>query len=195
MGIHSSIYDEQDWFKYDDELYDKYLDVLMSDLSILKIWISLFGEDATIKTRSNNTFYSDCFMHRAHDIPVCIKEQEKRFFCYGCGRGGTIITLVSEYFNIWHECALNILYSYINDDLDSLNKEQLEIVKTIFKNYNSPLADKYFEESKKKENLLNSRIDNYIEYYGTSSDTIKKMTKRLCCSRKYIENRGVNLKK
>lgn len=25
MGIHSSIYDEQDWFKYDDELYDKYL--------------------------------------------------------------------------------------------------------------------------------------------------------------------------
>lgn len=37
MGIHSSIYDEQDWFKYDDELYDKYLDVLMSDLSILKI--------------------------------------------------------------------------------------------------------------------------------------------------------------
>lgn len=87
------------------------------------------------------------------------------------------------------------LYLYINDDLDSLNKEQLEIVKTIFKNYNSPLVDKYFEESKKKSELLNSRIDNYIENYGTSSDIVKKMTKRLCCSRKYIENRITNRNK
>lgn len=195
MGFRSNIYDEHDWFKYVDELYDKYLDVLMSDLSILKIWISLLGEDTIIKTRPNNTFYCGCFMHRADDIPVCVKEREKGFFCYGCGSGGTIVTLVSEYFNIELESALNILYSYLNNDLYSLSKEQLEITKTIFKNYNSPLADKYFEESKKKENLLNSRIDNYIENYGTSSDTIKKMTKRLCCSRKYAENRITNQNK
>lgn len=150
MGLHLSVIDERDYFDY-DEVYNKYIDTLMSDLSILKIWISLLGEDTTIKTRPNNTFYCDCFIHHAHDIPVCIKEQEKGFFCYGCGRGGTIITFVSEYFNIGIENALNILYSYINDDLDSLNKEQLEIVKNIFKNYNSPLADKYFEESKKRQ--------------------------------------------
>lgn len=194
-GNYFETLDERVLVDYDDELYDKYLNILMSDLSILKIWISLLGENTIIKTRSNNTFYSDCFMHRASDIPVCIKEQEKSFFCYGCGWGGTIVTLVSKYFNIEIENTVNILYSYINNDLDSLDKEQLEIVKTIFKNYDSPFADKYFNYSKKKSIILNSRIDNYIENYGYSADIVKKMTKRLCCSRKYIENRISELSK
>jgi hypothetical protein len=43
MGLHSNIYDEQDWFKYNDKLYDKYLDVLMSDLSILNMDKFIWG--------------------------------------------------------------------------------------------------------------------------------------------------------
>lgn len=138
--------------------------------------------------RKLNIFYGDCCFHYAKDIPVCINDNNKGFFCYGCGRGGTIITLIEDYFNIGMEHTVNILYAYINNDLKSLHKDELEVIKKIFKNYDSILVDKYLEESKKKTNYLNDRIYRYIERFGDSPDIVKKMTKRLYCSRNYVMN-------
>lgn len=186
MGVHESILDERDYIWDYDDFYK--LDcILNSDLSILRIWISLRGEDTIIKTRPDKIFYSDCCFHKAQDIPVCINENKKAFFCYGCGRGGTIVTLVTNYFRIGNiSKAINILYAYVNNELSSLDKNELEILKKIFKNYNSPIVEKYLEESKEKTILLNDRINRYIENFGDSPDTIKKMTRRLCCSKNYI---------
>lgn len=192
MGIREVIYDERDWF-YDDMNLEKYYQVLDSDLSILKIWISLFdNNDLLIHPRAGNVFYCDCPFHKAEDLPVCIKEELKAFFCYGCGRGGTIVTLIAEHFNIHLEDALKILYSYITNDIDSLDKDELEVLQKIFNNYNSEKADIYFEQSKRKTDYLNERIDRYIEQNGYSNESVKRITKRLCCSKHYVMDRKNN---
>lgn len=190
MGLEYTVINEMNYFEFftDLETNTKYYKILESDLSILGIWISLFGKDIMIKTRSNNIFYSDCPMHNAEDIPVCINENKKAFFCYGCGKGGTLVALISIFFKITREDAVNILYAYINDDLELLNKQQLDIIKKIFKNYTSSALNKYFEESKLKSALLNTRIKNYIQKYGDSNETRNKMVKRLCCSKIYISS-------
>lgn len=188
MGVFDGIYDERDWF-YDDQDLEKYYQVLDSDLSILKVWKSLFDK-SIIHPRAGNIFYCDCPFHRATDLPVCINEELKAFFCYGCGTGGTIITLIAEYLKIDIEDALKILYSYIINDIDSLNKKELEILQKIFNNYNSEKVDIYFEQSKQKTDHLNSRIDKYIEQNGYSNEIVKKITKRLCCSKRYVMDRN-----
>lgn len=36
--------------------------------------------------------------------------------------------------------------------------------------------------------FLNNRISAYIQANGDSSETIKKMCKRLCCAKKHVQN-------
>lgn len=185
MGVQYSIWDELDYF-YEKEYIEKQDCIMVSDLSILRIWLSLLGEDIIVKPRANNIFYSECCFHNTDDIPVCIDDNKKGFYCYGCGSGGTIITLIANYFNIEREDVVNILYAYINNNLNSLDKDGLEIIKKIFENYDSVLVDKYLEESRQKTSCLNDRISRYIDKFGDSQEIINKMTKRLCCSRDYI---------
>ncbi|MDD3453175.1 MAG: CHC2 zinc finger domain-containing protein [Bacilli bacterium] len=169
--------------KQSEEKYDR---IMNSNISILKIWISLFGEDIIIKPRANNIFYSKCQFHNNNDISVCIDENKKAFFCYGCNYGGTIVKLIGCVYSIYNDDVVDILYAYINDDINTLTKKQLEITKEIFKNYNSSLSDKYFEQSREKTKILNETIQNYLEIYGDSNDTRKKLVKRLCCHRKHL---------
>lgn len=190
MNVKESLYDEQDWF-YDDEDLEKREEVINSDLSILRIWVSLFENNGlVIKPRADNIFYSNkCPYHKASDYPVCIDEKLNGYFCYGCGRGGSILTLISEYFKISIEDALKILFAYINNDIKSLDEEELQVLERIFNNYNSAKTEEYLSISSEKTKYLNQRIDRYIECNGYSQDNVKKMKKRLCCTPSYIRKR------
>lgn len=188
MGVYYSRFDERDYLCVEDEKYDKYDKIIDSNLSLLRIWISLLDNDNfTMKIRSNNIFYCDCPFHKAEDLPICINEKLKAFFCYGCGKGGTIVTLISEYFNIQQEAVINILYAYINNNINSLEKSEITILNEIFSNYNSKKVDRYIAESESKTIYLNNRIDRYIGQNGFTDGSIKKMSKRLCCSENYIK--------
>lgn len=190
MDVMTSVRDEQYWFCY-DETEEKYEKIINSDLSILRMWVSLIDNDnLVIKPRAGNIFYSNlCPSHKASDFPVCIDEKLKGFLCYGCGRGGSFITLISEYFNIGIRHTLNILYAYINNEIESLNEEELQILERIFSNYDSDKTEEYFSISSEKTAYLNQRIDRYIEQNGYSPDNVKKMKKRLCCTPSYIRKR------
>ncbi len=180
MGVQYSVWDEKDYL-YDEEIFKKYYNIIYhSDLSILRTWISLFDSfEFMMKVRTGNVFYCDCPFHNAKDLPVCINENSKGFCCYGCGRSGTTITLISEHFHIQMDHTINILYAYIQNDLKILNR--------IFSNYNSKKADMYFSLSTEKTACLNNRINRYITQNGISADNIRKMSKRLCCSKEYIK--------
>lgn len=175
-------------YSMEKEIQERYFKVMDSDLSVLQMYISLYKNN-TIKPRINNIFYCDCPYHNADDLPVRINEDSKICICHGCGTDFSIIKLVKDGLNISYKDALDILYAYSAGDLDILNKKQLEEYKKLFKMYNleenKSLRDKYLNESKEKKEYLENRIKNYIEKHD--SNDIDRISKRLCCHRKYIK--------
>lgn len=198
-GIYESITDERFYIDYlidDEETTKKYYEIQKSNISILRSWISMSKIEtwvsrktdvSTIIPKIGNRFYSKCIFHPAVDLPVCIDENRKSFCCYGCCIGGTVVTLVKSRFNLSMEDAVEIVHAFITNNVDSLSKEKLEILKLAFEHYDSPESDKYIEESKKKTEKFDQRIKKYIEKNNSTLDDVEYISKRLCCSKNYVK--------
>ena len=68
-----------------------------------------------------------------------------------------------------------------------LSKRQLNILKEIIQYYNSPEIEELFEESKRKTDYLNNRIERYINNNNSTIIDAEKISKRLCCSKEYLK--------
>ena len=194
MGLLDAIHDENDdytdYIRYEyDEKRDR---ILRSNISILRIWVSIMlsnNEKLKIKPRANDIYYSNCCFHNATDLPLCIDEKQKAFFCYGCGNGGTIFTLLSKYYyHLDGVSVIRVLDAFVEEDTSKLNQDEKECFNEIFKYYNSDIADYYIEISRQKTTYLENRIYNYLKKYGNTNETKKKLTRKLCCTRKHVEN-------
>ena len=195
---------------YKEDSLSKLEEIMSSDLSILGLWICLAGDNIKIKPRANNIYYSDCVFHNADDLPVLISEKDKVFFCYGCGKGGTILTLAKEYLGLGYETryalqdesdseshyvafsydysdeVVNIFYAFIKNNISFLNEEEKRYYDILFNNYNLDKVNYYKEISRLKTEQMNQRIDNYCNSHAYFDGLEKKMSKRLCYSKKYI---------
>ena len=177
------------------ENYDKYNEyyeeIMNSDLSILRVYNSMYksnyNKKINIKPRANNNFYCDCIFHNAEDLPLRILESKKAFACYACGISGTIVSLLSLYYGITLQEAIKLLHAYICGETEKLSKRELIILKEIIQYYNSPDIDELFEESKRKTEYLNNRIERYINENNSKRSDAEKISKRLCCSKKYVK--------
>jgi len=193
MLICEAIYDDLDWLKYEEnsEQYIEYFYKIMdSDLSILRIYISICESNRinkNIKAKVNNSFYCNCIFHSAEDLPLRIVEDKKAFACYGCDKSGTIVSLISNFYNISMKEAVELLYSYINNVIKVLNKEQLDILKDLLQYYDTPIAEELFEESRRKTEFLNERIKKYISDKNCHHGDEEKIANRLCCAKKYVK--------
>ena len=194
MGIYENytnyIYGLGTYYADIDEIQiNKYKEIMESDFSILRVWVSLFGEDMLIKPRPYNIFYSNCALHYAKDIPVCINENLKCYQCFGCGKGGTIVDLVWEYFqrSIDYGDVIDIIYACIKEETASLSKEYGAVVRRIKRHYYSEVINNYFELSKIKTDALNNRIRNYIAQNGNSEEVRQKLCRRLCCAKSHVK--------
>lgn len=190
--INEAIIEEFDYLDPYEEpkIFDKYEKIINSNLSILKIWISICKSnqlDIKIKSRINNNFYCSCLFHNASDLSLRIVEDKNAYCCYGCGVGGTIVSLISNFYEISPNESVELLYGYISNDLNSFNKEQLDKLTEIFQYYNLPIAEELFEESRRKTELLNERIKRYISYKDCYFDDEEKIANRLCCAKKYVK--------
>lgn len=201
MYILEAEYDDLDdirLFENSDKYYNYFYEIMNSNLSILRMYISICESNQInkkIKARVNNNFYCDCIFHNATDLPLRIAEDLKAYACYGCGCSGTIVTLISKIYNIPKEESIELLHGYINNETNGLNKRQLNILKQIFQYYDSPTVEKLFEESQKKTELLNKRIKKYIKDKDCYLGDEEKIANRLCCSKKYVKKFIPNTKK
>ena len=210
MGL--SYWEETEDINYDvycSEIKERYYKVILSDLSLLQTYISL-GKNNTndsykyndsnclysigsdhFKARMNNIFYSKCLYHNAGDYPVRINEKSKTCTCFGCGKDFSIITLVKDYFLIGYKDALDILYAYLYNDLDVLNKKQLEVYKEFVELYNKDenklLKEKYLEESRQKTENFEIRITRYIDNHINFSNLEERASRRLSCKRERVK--------
>ena len=172
-----------------DKYFKYYHEIMNSNLSILRIYYSICESNnlkKKIKARINNNYYCDCVFHRADDLPLRIVEEKKCWGCYGCGYSGSIITLISKFYDISIEESLELLYSYLTNEIAELNEKQMDILKEMFQYYNSPSIDKLFLESQRKTKLLDERIKRYIKTKNFCLEE-DKIADRLCCSKKYVK--------
>lgn len=188
MGI-ASVY--QEYYRWYDGPSENELDEIMnSDLSITRMWITLYG-NKEIKPISNKKFYDKCIRHSSMDRSVRIVEDKKVFYCYGCGFGGTIVDLVAYALKIETEEAITILYAFLHNDLNSLNENQKEMVNKIINNYNSIDVKKnteiIFEESKIKTDKLISRVNDCAKNYDSPEENIRKIAKRVSCTEELVK--------
>lgn len=193
MYISEAEYDDLDNIRF-IENSDKYVDyfykIMDSNLSILRMYISICESrkiNEKIKARINNNFYCDCLFHRNGDLPFRIAENKKAYACYGCGYSGTIVSFISKVYSISDEESIELLYGYITNEINGLNKNQLDIIKEVFQYYNSPLVEELFKESQRKTKLLEERIKRYIEDKNCYLGDEEKISNRLCCSKKYVK--------
>lgn len=118
--------------------------------------------DIKIKSRINNNFYCKCFFHNNSDFSLRIIEDKKIYCCYGCLEGGSIVSLVSNLYGISMDESIELLYRYISNELDLLNKNQLDILKELFKYYDFFFTEQILEDSQKRTEKLDERIIRYI---------------------------------
>ena len=173
----------------DKDINIKLAEIMNSNISFLRILISILGEDTIVEVRPNKIFYLNCVFHKTEDMPLYIDDNNKVFYCYSCGESGTIISFLYKYYGIYPKEAINILYAYLNDDLSELNIDELNIFRDIFKNYKSKVVTNYLGKSTYKTNYLNNRIDNYLEKYEDKIYDLDKISKRLSCSKQLIKER------
>lgn len=190
MYIYDELCDEKYFVGFEDEkTIDKYEKIMHSDLSLLRTYISICKSnniDIMIKPRVDNNIYCKCIMHCDDNCRLRIVEDIKAFCCYECGQAGTIVTFISKLYGLEMDESIDLLYSYISNDIDMLNKKQLDMLKEIFQYYDLPIAEKALEDSKKKSEELNERIKRYINNNKCDSDSAIKIANRLCCSEKYV---------
>ena len=55
-----------------EEEITKYNAIMNSNISILRLWISIFSRETVIIPRAYNVYYSECGFHSAIGTPVCI---------------------------------------------------------------------------------------------------------------------------
>lgn len=167
---------------------NKFRTIMESDLSILKLIVNTIGEQFPIQVRSNNIFYCHNYWIHNRDYAVRLNENEKTFNNFATGESGTIIRLLAILLHVDIAEALNILYAYVVNEPESLLPElryKYETVCLIFR-HNAAIIYRYLEMSQEKTDLLNQRIDDYVNQYGDSDAIIDRMSRRLCCSKKYI---------
>ena len=100
---------------------------------------------------------------------------------------GTVVSLISNFYDIEPNESVDLLYRYLSNNLNSLGEKQLSILNKIFQYYNSSLAEDLFEESWRKTELLNQIIKSYIENKDCYLGDEEKIANRLCWSKKYVK--------
>ena len=186
-------YEGMEYWDRDREHIKKF-GIINNKISLLKLYLSYLEsnkKEYQVNVRPNQRFYVTCGLHNTQDLSLTISESDKIWVCYGCGCGGSIIDFVMRAYDINIdniEKALNVLMCFCNNTPNELLPEEKKIYDELFIFYNDPDKEKYFLESMKKTEKINTRINNYCNFLEQQNRTIncRQIANRLCCSTGYV---------
>jgi DNA primase len=112
----------------------KYAESTIEDIDE-KVSLLDYAKDIIDLELKGNDYFGICPFHNENTPSFSISPHNNTFFCFGCGRGGSIINFVMLYHNLNFPKAIKHLLEYANIDEKQLKKESetLALFKKMYK--------------------------------------------------------------
>ena len=142
-----------------------FIDRLVSDSDI----VSVLGAYLDLNKKGNN-YVCRCPFHEEKTGSFTVSPQKSIYHCFGCGRGGNVLTFIQEYEGLSFIEAVEKLAEINNVTVPRESKSNSEDYSNIYQ-LNKILADHYLAALKDKKN---KHVVEYLKQRGLSGSTAKK---------------------
>ena len=142
-----------------------FIDRLVSDSDI----VSVLGAYLDLNKKGNN-YVCRCPFHEEKTGSFTVSPQKSIYHCFGCGKGGNVLTFIQEYEGLNFIEAVEKLAEINNVTVPRESKSNSEDYSNIYQ-LNQILADHYLAALKDKNNR---HVVEYLKQRGLSGNTAKK---------------------
>jgi len=147
---------------------EKFISTILQNVNI----VDVVGSYLSLK-RSGSNYKARCPFHEEKTGSFMVSEAKQIYHCFGCGKGGNVITFVRDYEKISYIDAVKKLADRINLQIPDSpqKKEKNSKTELIYKIYS--LANDFFVENLKKHG---SFARKYLTSRDISEETIQKFS-------------------
>lgn len=160
----------------------------MNKIKEVKELVNIIDVANLLDLKLNRAHFCKCPFHTENTASLSISEKKQVWKCFGCGKGGDVISLVSELLNInAYQAAkyindnlgLGLDFKGKNDEIKINRYKQKQIAKQQFKNWENRsfqiLCDSIHKMNFIEQDQELSTIDYYLEafIYGTDEEKIE----------------------
>ena len=142
-----------------------FIDRLVSDSDI----VSVLGAYLDLQKKGNN-YVCRCPFHEEKTGSFTVSPQKSIYHCFGCGKGGNVLTFIQEYEGLNFVEAVEKLAEINNVTVPRESRPNTEDYSNIYQ-LNQVLADSYLSALKDKKNKT---VVDYLKERGITGETAKK---------------------
>ena len=145
----------------------EFIDQLVSDSDI----VAVLSNYLKLTKRSSN-YITHCPFHDEKTPSFTVSPQKQIYHCFGCGRGGNVITFLQEYEGLNFVEAVERLAEFNNVTVPRSSNSNRHDHSEIYE-LNNMIADFYFSALKNKKYEF---VVDYLKQRGINGETAKKFT-------------------
>ena len=145
----------------------EFIDQLVSDSDI----VAVLSNYLKLTKRSSN-YITHCPFHDEKTPSFTVSPQKQIYHCFGCGRGGNVITFLQEYEGLNFVEAVERLAEFNNVTVPRGSNSNRPDHSEIYE-LNNMIADFYFSALKNKKYEF---VVDYLKQRGINGETAKKFT-------------------
>ena len=145
----------------------EFIDQLVSDSDI----VAVLSNYLKLTKRSSN-YITHCPFHDEKTPSFTVSPQKQIYHCFGCGRGGNVITFLQEYEGLNFVEAVERLAEFNNVTVPRSSNSNRQDHSEIYE-LNNMIADFYFSALKNKKYEF---VVDYLKQRGINGETAKKFT-------------------
>ena len=145
----------------------EFIDQLVSDSDI----VAVLSNYLKLTKRSSN-YITHCPFHDEKTPSFTVSPQKQIYHCFGCGKGGNVITFLQEYEGLNFVEAVERLAEFNNVNVPRSSNSNRPDHSEIYE-LNNMIADFYFSALKNKKYEF---VVDYLKQRGINGETAKKFT-------------------
>jgi len=145
----------------------EFIDQLVSDSDI----VAVLSNYLKLTKRSSN-YITHCPFHDEKTPSFTVSPQKQIYHCFGCGKGGSVITFLQEYEGLNFVEAVERLAEFNNVNVPRSSNSNRPDHSEIYE-LNNMIADFYFSALKNKKYEF---VVDYLKQRGVNGETAKKFT-------------------
>lgn len=140
--------------KEESRMYVKYPEELIEEIRLSNDILDVVGEYVKLERKGKN-YFGLCPFHREKTPSFCVDNTKQMFYCFGCGKGGSVIQFIQNAENLEYIEAVKFLAERVRIPLpegeSEEEKKRAKKVQQIIK-INTDAARFYYEQLNAAEN-------------------------------------------